>query len=185
MEVSRQKSPAQRQRLAMDAIREASRIINGILCKVWGAIGLYTVCEVMHIAGNILFLAFKMLTDYQLNYGTLGLPPDITEAELVDIPDVMARLLLAYYQFACIGDTQLWHVLSLYISQFNQPNNTLREFVQRRLHGYMIAASESQRVGYTRFLHVWGKDRVHMTRRAGDAAERYSVWYSASLTRNI
>lgn len=84
MEVSRQKSPGQRQGLTMDAIREASRIINSILCKVWGAIGLYTVCEVMHIAGNILFLAFKMLTDYQLNYGTL-------------VPDVMARLLLAYY----------------------------------------------------------------------------------------
>ncbi|KAF7975163.1 hypothetical protein HWV62_10345 [Athelia sp. TMB] len=90
-------------------------------------------------------------------YLDVGLPPGITEAELVDVPDVMARVLLAYYQFARVANTELW------------------SFVQRRLHGYMLTASDSQRVGYTRFLHVWGKTRVQMTRRAGETALKYSV----------
>ncbi|KAF9473611.1 hypothetical protein BDN70DRAFT_937309 [Pholiota conissans] len=76
-----------------------------------------------------------------------GLSPFLTEEEVFDSPSRTARLCCAFYSFAAVTYNGLW------------------KLTKQHMYGYFVAISVEDRLKYSNFLHVWGKDRTFISER--------------------
>ncbi|KJA23352.1 hypothetical protein HYPSUDRAFT_54344 [Hypholoma sublateritium FD-334 SS-4] len=117
-----------RDRNALYAIRE---------CPQFHGVGVYTVCEIFHLA---------------------GLSPSLSEEQLFDTPSRIARLCAAYYQFAHTAHNEIWQFVCKYMEGYVVATKTAdrkeyaaflhvwgknRTFISKR-HGRLLERSEAR-----------------------------------------
>jgi len=99
----RARSSSKRSGLACEAIRT-----NGN--KVWGGVGVYTVCELFMDSGEF-FNCVSMIYELKL---LLDLSPFLTEQEVFDSPSRTARLCEALWSYAHRSHNEILFVLCFY-----------------------------------------------------------------------
>ena len=98
----RRASSAERYKcLAIASVRDASTASSA----VFAGVGVYTASEVFFMAGKCFSIQSLRLFD---SYTELGLSPDLTEGEVFDNASRFARLMEAYYSYACTAHTEIW-----------------------------------------------------------------------------
>lgn len=78
-------------------------------CPEFHGVGVYTICEIFHLAGAFpLPYFFDLLIFMILVFGLhKGLSPTLSEEQLFDTPSRIVRLCAAYYQFAHTAHTKI------------------------------------------------------------------------------
>ncbi|TEB22707.1 hypothetical protein FA13DRAFT_1798680 [Coprinellus micaceus] len=123
------KIPKRTTRKAWDAIKSTQDVFMGV--------GVYTACELLFDA---------------------GIPPWISEAELVDCPSRMARLCEALWAYAHRSFTELGKLISPAMAQG------------------VLAPTKTHRLAYKTWLHVWAREWSHMPSRMRELAIRYGEY---------
>ncbi|KAJ7247720.1 hypothetical protein C8J57DRAFT_1522717 [Mycena rebaudengoi] len=87
-----------------------------------------------------------------------GLSPNLTEAEVFDSSSWTAQLCTAFYHFGKEAHMTLWLLM------------------KRFLVDYVICVQEKHRLLYSEWLHVYGKDRSHVTSRFNSLLNDFEVF---------
>ncbi|KAI5899986.1 uncharacterized protein SCHCODRAFT_02606677 [Schizophyllum commune H4-8] len=138
-------SAHERQHPAINSLRSAQ---NPDKTPLFPGLGVYTTSEVWFSA---------------------GLPPNLTEEELCDEPDRLARLISAYYHFVVDAHPRM------------------KAFIRPYLHGYLLAvdAKRDRRAYEQGCLRVYGCDAVGVTHRYGVAVtDAMAFWAKANAERS-
>jgi hypothetical protein len=107
-----------------------------------------------------------------------GLSPFLTTFEVFTVPSRIGRLLLGMRQFAVFDIDGLWYGFNLmaksWIPEHMWPLR--KDTVQPALQGgWFLAPTTKQRLTYTKYLCVWGKEKVHVPNKLKIALNEFNV----------